>query len=447
MAVIVYYGSVHFALHFAEGHIPFTHFCFLPWFVYFLLKSDESIRNTLYAALVLALMILGNGAAVPFLFTITFAGLFFLFTSVEKRQFNRLFHFCIATVFGVLFSAVKLLPMVIYLWQNRWTGDPVESIPFSALGAVFFGFNQSLFVKNFPEQFYRWHEYGAYLSPVAVGLILFALWKHLRKHMVWWGLLLIFFLLGMGNLGTFSPWSIVSHLPGYSSIRCSGRFFQFVLLASAVLAGFGFDQLREKLSVKNRVVKFVPYLSLVLIVGTNLFLVYPIMSEAFKEKPEEIHRSPVFRHVVDAKPRAYKNYLANKGSLVTPWLSACHSSRGLVDARNNVLPEYIVKGEASVEKRYYAQNSIEYVLDASSAGEIVFGMGYDRGWSSNSGVQPSETNRLLTMPFPKGKSEIILTYRTPYFYTGLFISVLSLLAAGFLVRKESPELIARLPDD
>ncbi len=441
LSVVMFYGSVYFALHFAEGHIPFTHFCFLPWFIYFLLKADESIRNILYAAFSLALMILGNGAAVPFLFTVTFASLFFLFISIEKKQFRSFFHFCTATILGVLFSAVKFLPMVIYLWHNKWVGNPDESIPFSGLGAVFFGLNHSLYAKNFPEQLWNWHEYGAYISPLAVGLILFVLWKHLRKYIVWIGLLLIFFLLGMGNFGTFSPWAILSHFPGYSSIRCSGRFFQFVLLAAAVLAGFGFDGLREKLSVKSKIVRSIPYILLVIIVGTNMFFVYPILSESFKEKPIPIHRSPIFKNVVDATPKAYKNFLANRGSLVSPWLSAYQPSRGLVDEQNNVSSEYFLKGEAVVEKRIYEQNKIEYILNASSAGEIVFGMGYDIGWSSNSDTQPYETNDLLTMPFSKGKSEIILTYQTPYFYTGLLISIISLLAACFFIRKDRFKLL------
>lgn len=436
LSVIIYFGSVHFALHFAEGHMPFTHFCFLPWFIYFLLKSDLNKRNILYAAISLTLMILGNGAAVPFLYTVTFAGLYFFITAVEKKQFTRFFNFCIATVLAVFFSAVKFLPMVIYLWQNRWVGNQDESIPLSALGSVFFGFNQSLFVKNFSEQFWNWHEYGAYLSPLAVGLILFLLWKHARRHIVWGILLIIFLLLGLGDLGSLSPWTLLSNLPGYSSIRCSGRFFQFVLLASAVMAGFGFDLLRTSLADKKQIVKFLPHIAALAIICTNLFLVYPIMSEGFKEMPQEIHRSPVFRHIVDVKPQAYKNYLANKGSLITPWLSAYHPSRGLVGPQNKVSPEYIIKGDAIVEKRFYTQNNIEYMLNASSAGEIVFGMGYDRGWRSNTKTEPFKTNELLTMPFPKGKSEIILTYQTPYFYTGLFISLLSLLASFLFVRKD-----------
>ncbi len=437
LSVIIYYGSVYFALHFAEGHMPFTHFCFLPWFIYFLLRSTQNRKNILYAAFSLMLMILGNGAAVPFLYTVTFAGLYFLFDAVEKKQFNRLINFCIATILGVFFSAVKFLPMVIYLWQNKWKGNPGESVPFSGLSSVFFGWNQSIYANNFTNQFWNWHEYGAYLSPLAIGLILFLLWKHLKIHIIWVLLLLVFLSLGMGDYGTLSPWTILTHFPGYSSIRCSGRFFQFVLLASAVLTGFGFDMLREKLVSKNLFLKNCSYLLALLIISTNLVLVFPIMSEGFKEKVPDIQRSPIFRQVVDEKPQAYKNYLANKGSLVTPWLSAYHPSRGLVDAQNNVAPEYILNGQATIEKRLYAQNEISYKLRAKTSGEILFGMGYDIGWSSNSENQPYSTNDLLTMTFPKGDSEILLTYQTPYFYTGLLISLLSLCGALFLFRKYS----------
>ena len=44
----IYFGSVYFALHFAEGHIPFTHFCFLPWVGYFWIRSAIVITESPY---------------------------------------------------------------------------------------------------------------------------------------------------------------------------------------------------------------------------------------------------------------------------------------------------------------------------------------------------------------------------------------------------------------
>ena len=75
VASVAYFGSVHFALHFAEGHLPFTHYAFLPWFVHGVIEAAGDRRYLYGAVAALALMILGNGAAVPLVYTLLFTGL------------------------------------------------------------------------------------------------------------------------------------------------------------------------------------------------------------------------------------------------------------------------------------------------------------------------------------------------------------------------------------
>ena len=425
---VAYFGSVHFALHFAEGHIPFTHFAFMPWFVFFVLQSEQSKKNILWASITLALMILGNGAAIPLLYTMLFSFLLIILRSVQSRNFTELKSLVLSTIGGIGLSAIKFIPMVIYLIQNKWPGNQDESISFSALGSIFFGLKHSLFAKNFDGQFWGWHEYGSYISPILALLALYILVVKFKPHFVWFTLAVFFLLLGMGNFGWLSPWAILSHFPGFSSARCTGRAFQFVILSVAILGGFGFDTLRvlfEKLTNKNIGKIILPLLGGI-VIGTNMAFAWPIMNSAFHQKPVELVRSSIFQHVIDDKAHAYQNYLANKGSLITPWLSAYHPSRAIVGPDENVLMEYFKTGEAEVIRRDYNNNEITYELNGLVPGKMMICMGYDPGWYAVDGRLLVDDQGVIALDFDKGKHTIELKYRTPYFYPGMIISLLSI---------------------
>jgi len=433
---VAYFGSVHFALHFTEGHIPFTHFCFLPWFIYFLLKSKEKPKNIIFASLTLALMVLGNGAAIPLLYTLTFSFLLFAIFSIEKKQLTFLKNFFISVFVGLAIAAIKFLPMVIYLFQIKWKGNPYEVIPLSALWKIFFGFNQTLFAKNYAQQYWGWHEYGAYISPLLVILALVALIKYFRKNVKWLLLLVIFLTIGLGDFSPYSPWALLSHLPGFSSARCTGRSFQFVILSFAILGGLGFDILKKtSLVMRYKLLKGFLYLIILVIVATNMVLAYPILSTAFTHKPSQVFRSPNFVQAVGTKNEVYRHFLENRGSLLPPWLSAYHRSRGLVDDSNNVDMEIILSGRAEIVHRFYTPNRIEYEINAIEPGDMVISMGYDEGWHATDGRTLFPKNDLIAFPFKKGNSKVILYYRTPYFYTGMLISIIAIIGC-FLYGKK-----------
>ncbi len=442
VAAIAYFGSVHFALHFAEGHMPFTHFAFLPWFLYFVLRAGKVTagkhwRGVIWASVMLALMILGNGGAVPFVYTMIFSFLFIGLRAVQTRQLTELKNLLLATFGGVGLAAVKVIPMVIYLLQNKWIGNPNESIPFSALGVIFFGTRHSLFASNFTGQYWRWHEYGAYISPVLALFAIVALAVHFRKHVTLLLVALFFLLLGVGHFASWSPWAFFTSLPGFSSMRCSGRAFQFVILSFSVLGGFGIDYMYNRAIPHLRKKQWqhlgraLIIIGAVVVIGTNIIFALPIIKSAFTKLPVEVSWSETFRNVVDKEPHAYLNYLQNKGSLISPWLSACKPSRGLVGPNDTVYSEYILQGKATVIARDYTPNRISYTIRGDGPGEMVIGMGYDVGWRSEDGRPLKEVEGLIAFPFTKGTQTVVLRYRTPYFYHGLVVSALFLFVMMF----------------
>jgi len=434
---VAYFGSVHFALHFAEGHIPFTHFAFLPWFVFFVLQAGQSKKKIIWASLTLALMILGNGAAIPLLYTMLFTYLLVILRTTQNRDISEIKNLILATIGGIGLSAIKFVPMVVYLVQNKWPGNPEESIPFGALGSIFFGLKHSLFTQNFDGQYWAWHEYGAYISPVLVLLAIFVLIKKFKSHIVWFVLALFFLLLGMGNFSSISPWNILSHFPGFESARCTGRSFQFVILTVAILGGHGLDRL--SLYFKESNIKygkiFLPILCGIVII-TNMIFAWPIMDSAFHKRPVKVVRTQIFQHVIDDEAHAYQNYLANKGSLITPWLSAYHPSRALVDPDENVLMEYVKTGEAEIIRRNFNNNEITYEINGIKPGKIMICMGYDPGWYAVDGRPLVEDQLVIAFDFEAGTQTIELKYRTPYYYPGMALSLLTIVLFGFIIKRK-----------
>lgn len=429
---IAYFGSSYFALHFSIGHMPFTHFCFLPWFLYFLLKSDDLIRYLIGAAVAVALIILGNGAAIPFLYTVFFSGLTVALFSFEFKTYRYLVRFVFSVLGGVLLAGIKFVPMVAYLTQNRWPGKPDDRTPLGLVFDAFFSFNQDIFRRVVPEQLWGWHEYSAYISPVVALLALVAVVLAFKKSRLWLILGVFFFIFGLGHFSSNSPWNLILKLPGFSSIRCPSRAFQFVILSLAIMSGIGLDTLMERYKSKIKDLSLIAGGIVGIVLIANYFISLPGFLTIRYKKPENLTPDKEFRHVIGRKDDIYNQFLQNHGSLTTPWLSGYKDSRALVTPLNEVMMEYLREGQAEILSREFTPNKMSYEIRPSRAGTIVFSIGYDEGWKAKDGRQLFEQDGLLATRFNEQDRTLVFVYHTPYFWTGALVSFLSALGLIFI---------------
>ena len=422
-----YFGSSYFSLHFSIGHVPFTHFCFLPWFIYFLLKVEDNWKYIFGAGLTIALIVIGNGAAVPFLYTLFFTGVFVIMYSIEKKSVRFVKAYIGSIIMGLLLASVKFIPMFNYLTHNQWEGMPNDFTPISLALKGLFSFNQEIFQNVNPEQYWGFHEYGAFISPIVVILAIIGLIFSFKKCRLWLIAVFFFFLFGLGDLFDFSPWNLFMHVPGFSSIRSPARANQFVVLSIAVISGFGLDYLMEKIKAFD----FSKNIASAILVGVVLLINFLVNLPAFKtidyKLPEEVVFHDDFRQAVGDADDIYELFRQNRGSLKAPWLSAYKESRGIVTPTEDVLMEYVLKGQVRVINRRYTPNKVEYEIAPSSEATIVFSIGYDPGWHATDGRPLYETNGLVTTDVAADESKIVLKYRPPYFIPGLIISVLSII--------------------
>ncbi len=433
LVAFTYYGSSYFALHFSIGHVPFTHFCFLPWLVLFLLKAEQNRNYIFGAAGAIALIILGNGAAIPFLYTMFFTSLLLLLLSIDQGHLRHIKRFLVAAVMGVLLAAVKFVPMCYYMLHLKWKGMPDDYVPLSVALTGLFSHHQYIFQKIGPEQYWRWHEYGAYIPPIVVILALIGAIFAFRKSRLWLIIAVFFFVFGLGHFADISLWGLFAHLPGFSAIRVPSRAFQFVVLALAVVAGFGLDYGLGRLKDSFHRARHIAVALVVLVIAFNLFINWPNLRTIKHKKPEQEVFQEEFRQEIGDKLNIYNQFQRNRGSLMTPLLSAYKASRALVMENDEVMMEYVVEGEAEVVSRRHTPNRVEYVIRPASSGIMVFGIGYDEGWYAEDGRPLFEHNELVAMRFTEQDREVVLKYRAPYVYTGLSVSLL-MLAVCFLLR-------------
>ncbi len=422
----VYFGSSYFGGHFALGHMPFTHFCYLPWFLYFLLKADDNWKYIFGSAISLVLIIFGNGAAVPFLYTLFFSLVFVILYGFLNDKWHLIKKFILASLFGILLASVKFIPMMNYLIENRWKGLPEDFTPPSILFLEFFSFNQNIFRPTEQVLRWDWHEYSAYIFPLVALLGLYFAIKEFKKARIWIFIAGFFLIFGLGNFSDFSLWNLFMQIPGFSSIRCPARAFQFVILSVGILAGFGMDNLASQIKLPDKAKKYIMLIFVLIVLMTNFLINLPNFRTIAYKQPEKAVYNEDFKHVIGRKDNIYNQFLHNQGSLVSPWLSGYKDSRAIVTPQNDVLMEYIPEGKLEVIQRKYTPNYVEYDIAPSESGTIIFGIGFDEGWHAVDNRLLIENNGLVSVQFGINDRKIALSYCSPYFILGLFISLITM---------------------
>ncbi len=424
---IVYMLGSLLTLHFAAGHIPFHYFAIFPWVLFFYKKSLERPVHMLSAGAAVAFIILGSGAAVPLLFTLLFLFLFSLLDIDRVRTLRPPLYAIAAGVCGILFAAVKFFPMFDYLSRHPWIPEgTVQTTPLWIIPTMLFSFNQSLFADHIKGYVWGWHEYGAFVGPLAILLVVVALVQFKRN---WRYLLLIgiSFLFVFGSfLPPWSPWDLLHHLPGFESIRVPSRFILLALIAFAMLAGRGMDIVLSYAGNRRRLVA---YGTAAVILGTHLAVCLPILGETFTRAPERVVYHEDFKQIAGDPNHMYAAFLANRGTIRAAWLSAYREGRGIIDRSNQTWEWYAQQNAVAVERRTFTPNRIAFSLRTDRPDTLVVSQGYDPGWRRENGKDVGMFAGLVALDIAPTDLKVEIYYYPNYFTLGLWVSVLSILAA------------------
>jgi len=426
VASIAFMLSSFLTLHFAAGHIPFHYFALFPWLVFFYRKSFDRPLHILSAAGVTALMILGSGAAVPLLFSLFFLFLISLFDIADRKHWRPPLHAVAAGAAGMVFSAVKFLPMVDYFLRRPWIPEQFNDItPLSLLPTMLFSFDQSLFAEHARGYVWGWHEYGAFIGPVAALLAVIGAVRGFRRTWPCVALIGLSFVLVLGSfISNWSPWDLLHRLPGFESIRVPSRFAILGLFGIAILAGRGLDIALSWLKSRR---EWVGIGVVAVVLATHLGVCLPILNEVFTRAPEEPVGHQDFKQVMGDPNRMYWALLSNRGTLQSAWISGYHRlGRGILDRDNRPSEWYSSNDVVRVLDRTFTPNRIAYRVDTDVGGVLVVSQGYDAGWRRAGGGEIQSFQDLVAFYVSPDDREVEIYYFPDYFVPGAIISLISI---------------------
>ena len=249
VCLFVFSGAM--AMHLAAGHSDFLSVFWLPLLVYCFWRAiDGHVRSVLFGGAVLGFTILNGGPhAVPL--AAVLLGALGCGAIATRRSVKPLLLAMAIVALGCVYAAPKLVPGALLLRSTDFHDTrPVKhpdamSVPM--LAHALFDASQGTATRlNRDVQLYGWQEYGNYLGWFGAGLILITgAWILVfRWRPEYWIELsvavasVLILLLTAGEFASWSPASVMNHLPFFSSFRIPSRHIILLPLVGSICVAF-----------------------------------------------------------------------------------------------------------------------------------------------------------------------------------------------------------------
>ncbi len=432
------------------GHTTFFPFALVPWAVFFFLESYEKRHYALFSASVLAVMLF-SGGVYPLYFAAIFLAGFALMDALEKQEFKPILLVMLVFVFAVLFSAVKLVPMLEYT-----SGLSYEDVQYNSPGLLLkslFSWNQGIGSNDIStgralvqdpfklqedtlsgKVAWGWHEYSSYIGIFVFLLSLLSVISY-RKS---WKLLVlaaVFLVLSMGDFSIVPVWNLVRQIPILGALHGPSRLLIMFAFCIALLAGRALSDIKQ---ASNRYVS----LGILLLIILEMFLVSrPLLYDAFSTEPLSINTKEYteYVHIVSAdKFRSqYPNMLQNMDTVncyerIHPVLRAVPQFYDDGTFFEGFIGNaYIAETNQTFNISYFSPNKV--VIGVSNvSGTLVYNENYLPGWQAR-GREAVSYAGLIAAKVTPSDAAVEFQYSPLTFYIGLAVSIISLLTAAFLV--------------
>ncbi len=399
------------AIHFMAGHSVFLPAFYLPWLLYFFLRSLKT--GTLHGALLggaaTALMVYNGGTHILPM-AIASVVMLAVTAAVMARQWRPLAVGVVCCVAGLSYSAPKLLPVVSYVaseqfWDTRpATGHPDRTTLEMAKGIYLDAHQKTR--SRLPDQRHGWHEYGNYIGPLAAILIVASVWWAFaarRASDAWLGLSLaittvMFFVWSLGEFSPFAPASLATHLPLFSSFRIPSRYSLAFVLCAAATVGWAARTLNLD-TVQSRAGRGLIALVCIAAAAHLIARNRVLLVDVFSQPPLAATFKPLGgprQLVTDAESNAY----APGSPMFTALMNDrsfyyCYESLQLKHSANAESALVISEGTATISETTFSPNRIDFtVLGGHGPTRVSLNQNYAAGWSSTAGAVTQPPDRM-----------------------------------------------------
>lgn len=441
-----------FALHAAEGHVPFGAIQTLPLIGLLILNIEKKI--CLWFLCLLFVQYLLDGAMYAFVFGCYFVAHCFLLMESEKRnrffesllsRKNLLFHLSLAFGCFALASA-KLFP-ALYFHASRPPETALVNLS-HALGRIFFNPNQDI-LFTLPGIPWRFHELGCYLGVSAVftsclPLLHSGFRKDIRADVLscaFW------FVVACGLFGTLNPWGIHEAIPLFNKVHVQSRCFVIFYFFFVVWMVRAVQFLSEESQGPR--MRAALAMTVVCILGEQAFVHDGVWRRFFSvaQRTESlVDLIPVSaRGVVETVKHAPKpgHYLGGSLSAVATYEPARVATKVVAKSEPHYRGEaYVLLGLGIVDVVSFRPGVIRLRYNVLVDSVVQVNTNFLGGWKIATGearVLSNKANDLITLSVRPGTGYLELIYRPGYLVALFTLVPLGLVLVAFslfLVRQQ-----------
>jgi hypothetical protein len=432
----VFPASSWFYLHIAVGHLNFLPTAYLPWVAAVAVAGSKSrsLLPWIGAGLLLAIMF-GEGGVYQPTQAIMLAVLIALWMAAVSRSWRPIAGIFVMLAFAAGFGAIKLLPSFQMMHLHPRPIQNIEYSPVKFLLQGLFGHYQ-YYDRPRIEEWGFW-EVGAYLGPAAAALALAGLAGWPRRCIPWLLAAGLFFILALGGPRPWFPWPLLHHLPVFAWERMPERFLILLVLAAAVMAGFGADFLAHLYPPMGTIVAAILLLTAVADAWT---VIRPDMDAPVAGQLEVA--PPSARFVQDYEdPWSMLNLaLSNRGALHCNEELDFHEVANMKVIASNqpgYRGEYYLLGPGALAQSRWTPNALAFDVITQRPNILVVNQNYDANWRITHGSgQVISQGGLLAVRLPPGGQHLRLVYRSNLFRLGALISLMTCVMAVLLWWRE-----------
>jgi len=446
-AAIVFAFTDRFVGFIHDGWINFLGFELVPWVVLCFLRGLESMRWRLLGGVFLAWIVLSAGTyTAPFTvltlgyLTVAFSARAAFAKAEAGHRRGWLTPWVVAATIGVVALALsfgKLAPTLAFMRQFPRVFTPVEVHGGAELFSVF------------------WTKYAVVVALALVGLVTLD-----AAAALFFGGLLFFFTLAMGDFGGLSPFHLLKSLPMFGQLRFPDRYMVLVTFFAAVASARGISRMEDAVPAlavrvwnvvrawRRKPASELPSELAWGLVALTAFLAYKGLRPALETLVEIVPIKPTTMYVQEG-PRSYDQpFRQHRGNRRDAHVFPAANMGSLYCVAGNPVPESaLLRGDlsaeeypvdpkvATVKRLSWSPNEIVLEVDAHAATTIRVNQNWAPEWRTDVG-QIKNDDKLLAVEVPAGKSVVTLAYRDRALLACLLVSLLSALALlGYFARE------------
>ncbi len=457
LASFIFMLSSVYALHITEGHTGWFAMAFVPWTFLYYLKSFRDNNKIFWSIVFFGFMLLAGSVDVVTVYII-FLSIYAILKTAQLRRVEPLKNLGILFIGTFFLCAVKVIPMMEFLWKFPRVTVEHSGIGLEVLYEMFLGREQALLdidwlsfgkTHSSMDLEYQWHEYGAYIGYAPLVLLFCGIIVEFKRR---WPLIVAGFICLLIALGSKSPvnlWEILHTFPVYDSLHVPSRFILAVIFSISILSGFGlliFKKVLIKIFKKSSIswykwfsillTSFV-FFDLCLVnssIFKNAFIVQPIIVEKnthFSSRYKDVYLYPKVGIYVTSHSSILPIFLSNSGILEGNEVINIKRGDVKITSDPNYQGEvYLLDTQGDVFIKQFSPNKVIVNIEIEKPGVLVMNQNYYNGWKvkKNGNITKAKAVRgLISTPVLPGDCSVEFFYMPFSFLLGLFLTLVFLL--------------------